>query len=124
MYRLPYRAMCSRETNRLPVTEIQKKLGNNIPNIENGRAASEELTDPKYFVYYGYPHEFGVIDQSNPFYGNRFMLVEVNGLKETILDKGEADGISRHSGRGYIKFYGRGQRTGLFSYYCTSPEAM
>lgn len=130
MYRMPFRAMCCRETNRLPIAELHQKLGSKVPNIENGRAASEEPSDPKYFVYYGYPWEFGVTEhnrgyEGTGFYTNHFMLVEVDGFKETILDMGRADSISlmRFAGsRQYAKIYGHGQKIGLFAYYCTSPE--
>ena len=134
MYRMQYRAMCNRETNRLPIADLQRKLGSNVPNIENGTAAGYEPIDPKYFVYYGYPWEFGVTERGRSyegsgfytnFYTNHFMLVEVDGFKEAILDMGRADSISDmrfQDGRHYAKFYVKGQKIGKFVFYCTSPE--
>ncbi len=124
MYRMPYRAMCSRETNRLPVAEIQRRLGSPVPNIENGSAASKPPADSKYFVYYGELWEFG-IPQDGLRQGQHFALVEVDGLKERIVEQGDAFySLSFQMGeRPYAKFEGKGEKLGLFKYYCTSPKA-
>lgn len=127
MYRMPYRAMCSRETNRLPVAELQRKLGHQVPNIENGRAASEETSDPKYFVYLGAAWEFGIGKYGDmaSAASQRFALVEVNGLEEQVIEQGAAYwSLSFKMGdHPYAKFEGRGEKIGLFAYYCTSPRA-
>ena len=117
---MPYRAMCCRETNRLPIAELHRKLQSQVPNIEQGRAAGQEPTDPKYFVYYGEDWEFGI---QHGFGDDHFMLVEVRGLQEKILEQGIARPISFVSGeRPYAKFEGVGQQVGRFKYYSTSPR--
>src|SRR5665213_793409 len=124
MYRMPYRAMCSRETNRLPVAELQRKLGYLMPNIENGRAVSEEPADPKFFVYLGALWEFGIA-QDGLRQGPHCALVEVVGLEERIIAQGDAFySLSFRMGdQPYAKFEGRGEKIGLFSSSCTSPRA-
>jgi len=128
MYRMPYRAMCSRETNRLPVMELQRKLGRPVPNIENGRAASEEPSDAKYVIYLGAPWEFGIgkYGDLTSATGQHFALVEVNGLEENVLEQGCASYTLSFWGgtRPFAKFEGKGEKLGLFAYYCSSPRAV
>ncbi len=119
MYRLPYRAMCSRETNRLPIAELHRRLQSQVPNIENGQMASVVPKDPKYFVYHGEAWEFGIQNSVR----DHFKLVLVDGLNEKVLEQGEAEAITFVMGeRPYAKFLGKGEQVGSFKYYCTSPE--
>jgi hypothetical protein len=126
MYRLPYRSMASRETNRLPVGEVQKRLGSAIPNIE-GLRGSDLSSVPGYFVYLGTNEEFGF---EGP--GQRFRLVEINSddeFIEKVLDQGEVTAICKRSfapiGRtsesDYVWFMGNSGKLGRYR-YCCSPN--
>ena len=111
--------MCSRETTRLPIAELHRKLQSHVPNIENGRAASQPPSDPRYFVYHGQDWEFGI----KGFGAYRFVLVEVTGLQEKVLEQGRADPITLMMGdKPLTKFDGLGGQVGHFRYYCDNPE--
>lgn len=112
--------MCSREHVRLPIAELQRQLQSQVPNIENGRAASQPPSDPRYFLYHGQDWEFGIRGFGNYY----FILVEVNGMREKVLERGRADPITFMMGeRPLAKFDGIGDQIGHFKYYCTNPDA-
>ncbi len=118
MYRLPLINMCNRETNRLPIAKIVKILGCEVtPPIELRKSASEIPPSTKFFVYHYTQDELG----GAPSLGkNKFILVEADGLKEKVLDEGEASGYTVHSGLGFLSLSVTGKKLGRFAFYCSS----
>ena len=135
MLRLPLLNLASRETNRLPASEINRKLG--CGGVYGGSYLPLELqqvpqvSDGKFVVYY-----------SSDFYGElppnhslqslarrkaTFLLVKVDGCREQVIDEGEVEndlkihGINMAS-KPWSHFIATGKVLGRFSFYCTSPE--
>ncbi len=112
MYRLPLLNMCSRETSRLPATEIIKMLecDPSLP-IEINQSLSLLTPTGRFFVYWVRQGEFQAKTDG-------FFLVEVNGLEEKILDSGMARAITYH-GEGYQNFRGFCEKLKMkFEFYC------
>lgn len=65
----------------------------------------------KFFIYHG-------PNLSGDFYGHEFQLVEVDGFKETIIDKGTACGFTMcHESSPFTKFSISGEKLGEFRVY-------
>jgi len=123
MHRLPILACVSRETNRLPARVINSTLGckgkglpfDQLPHLGTARPS-------QYAVYYIGAHEF---PNNMVVYHDQFVLVEVNGSQETILDQGEAHGGIRHHLMEirYADFAVKGKKLGNFKFYVPlTPE--
>ena len=125
MYRIPLINMHSRETNRLPVVEVLKKLGVAIDSelpLEIQRGITSMTSSGKYIIYILnamtdlFPNDLG---SKGLDLNDRFLLVEVNRTEETILDSGTVHCLRGHAGqRPYIDFHGRSKKIGYFAYYC------
>lgn len=127
MHRLPVLNMCSRETKRLPAAKLIEKLecsrllGSMLP-LEIHKPITQLEPSDLFFVYYYYGWEFGQgydkENRANDDGGGLFLLVEVKGTEETVLDYGEA-GSSTMCGEGYQHFVVIGKKIGRFEFYCT-----
>lgn len=135
MLRLPLLNLASRETNRLPASEINKKLG--CGGVYGGSDLPLELqqvpqvSDGKFVVYYGSDY-YGELPPNHSRHVFRskatFLLVKVDGCKEQIIDEGEVEndlkihGINTPGKLPWSHFIATGKVIGRFSFYCTSPE--
>jgi hypothetical protein len=111
--------MCSRETNRLPATEIEKKLGCKLSlPLELRQSVTSIKPSDKFFIYYFFPWEIGLDgDPKRSDGGAMFILTEVVWAKEIVLDRGEAGSITINFG-GYQRFEVKGKRLGRYEFYC------
>jgi hypothetical protein len=111
MRRLPLTKMCSRETNRLPVEQIQGFLqtASDLPLEITG------IPEPskKYFVYHFDPMELDL-----EVYKHQFLLVEVDGNYERIITQGDATGVTFNFGSRYISFHAFVKGIGNYAFYC------
>lgn len=121
MHRLPLLNMCSRETKRLPVENIVDLLQcEAMLPLERRQSVTSIKPSERFFVYYYYPWEIGLdSDTGRSDGGAMFLLVEVYGTKETVLDHGEA-GSSTVNGAGYQHFEVVGEKIGRYEFYCPS----
>ncbi|MFA5029548.1 MAG: hypothetical protein WC518_02225 [Patescibacteria group bacterium] len=114
--------MCSRETCRLPAAEVIRRLRNcsmDLP-LEIRKPASALNAKGKFVVYVIEPQEPHAIPNATL---SRFILVEVNGTMETVLDQGTCEPLGYRTGTNnpYMYFMGRGERLdGCYEFYATA----
>lgn len=105
--------LCDRnpQESRISREEMLEKLGCTGKGLSLGGEGRHPEPSTKFFIRYD-PNGSGV------FMGRKFELIEVDGFKETIIDKGSASGFTHHSAeRGYTKFSIKGEKLGNFNAY-------
>lgn len=138
MLRLPLLNLASRETNRLPAVEINKKLGCD-PRTGHSLPLEQEgiiwTPSDKFVVYYGSDY-YGELPpdhnkQTIHLREHNFLLVKVDGYHEYVIDEGTVETNLRihmmiykgeSKSRPHSHFIAYGGKLGRFSFYCTSPN--
>jgi hypothetical protein len=126
MIRIPLLAVVSRETDRLPAATINAAIGCTGPGLPFDQTkdltrATRGQPSTRYFLYYissmEVLHGSAMFNESLAF-KDRFVLVEVNGCYEKILDQGVARGFRVYKAENsYADIAVVGEKLGNFKFY-------